>query len=168
MGWAKYAWKRRITPINIHIILQKEREKLLVAKIKYSILQFDYLSLTSLGGFSTENVLRRCGTCSTFSNSHCTRWRASPLEISSSEHHDRSFFPWYSKPKVTRDWRGWILCFIQSITTASPVIWFCFRSTIRLSRSGIWLSSVAFFFHSCLLIGAPGAIAGRELSWFPM
>src|SRR6185437_1651237 len=85
MGWAKYAWQRMTTPINIHITLQKEREKLSVVKIKYLILQIDYLSLTSLGGFSTENVFRRCRMYSTFSNSRCTRRRASPLEISSPE-----------------------------------------------------------------------------------
>ena len=32
MGWAKYAWKRRTTPIYIYIILQKGMEKLWVAK----------------------------------------------------------------------------------------------------------------------------------------
>ena len=148
MGWAKYAWQRRTTPINIHIILQKERKKLSVAKIKYSILQIVYLSLTSLGGFSTKNVLRRCGTCSTFSNNHRTRRRASPLEISSPEHRDGSFFPWYSKPKVTRAWRGWILRFNQSKATASPLIPFRFRLAIISSSSGIWLISIGFFSHS--------------------
>jgi len=115
----------------------KRNGKIVSGKNKYSILQIDYLSLTSLGGFKTEKVLRRCGACSTFSNSHCTRRRASPLEISSSEHRDRSFFPRYSKPKLTRDWIGWILRFIQSKATASPLIPFFFRLAIISRSSGI-------------------------------
>ena len=131
-------------------------------------MQIDYFSHTCLGGFDAEKLSGISWTWSAFSSSHCTRRRASPLEISLVEYRDESLAPWYSKPNVSRACRGWILCFIQSITTASLVIWFCFRSTIRLSRSGIWLSSVGFFFHSGLLIGALGAIAGREVSWFPM
>ena len=71
----------------------KRNGKIVSGKNNYSILQIDYLSLTSSGGFNTEKVLRRCGTCSTFSNSRCTRRRTSPLEITSSEHRDGSFFP---------------------------------------------------------------------------
>ena len=76
----------------------------------YAKLVPDSEDSSEIEGFSsddeTENVLRSCGTCSTFSNSRCTRRRASPLEISSSEHHEGSFSPRYSKPKVTRAWRG--------------------------------------------------------------
>ena len=58
MRQLKYAWQRGTTPINIHIILQKEKEILSEVRIKYLILQIDYLALTSLGGLSTEKVLR--------------------------------------------------------------------------------------------------------------
>jgi hypothetical protein len=34
MGWEKYAWQRRTTPINIHIILQKEKGKIVSGKNK--------------------------------------------------------------------------------------------------------------------------------------
>ena len=47
MRRAKYAWQRRTTPINIHIILQKEI--LSEVRIKYSILQIDYLTLYLFG-----------------------------------------------------------------------------------------------------------------------
>ena len=165
VGRTKYTWQRRTTPIYIQIILQKNW-KVVSHRNKYSKLQIDYLSLTSFGGFNTEIVLRRCGTCSIFSKSRCTQRRTSPLEISFSEHHDGSFTPRYSKPKVTRAWRGWILCFIQSKATASPLIPFCFKLAIISSNSGIWLVSRGFFSHSALWIGGPARMDGRLFPWF--
>ena len=153
--------------IHLHYPANRKERCLIcyIYNIKYSNDQIDYLSQTS-GGFNNENVSRRWGTCSTFSKSCCTRRRASPLEISLSDHRDGSLVPWYSKPKVTRAWRGWILRFIQSKAIASPVIQFCFRFAINFSKSGIWLVSRGFFNHSALIIGGPGVIIGRVFPWF--
>ena len=145
---------------------ERKLSDMLHLKQKYSNDQIDYFSLTPFGGFNTENVLRRWGTRSIFLKSRCTRCRASLLEISLSEHRDGSLVPWYSKPKFTRAWRGWILRFIQSKATASQVSRFCFNFAINSSKSRIWLVSRGFFNHSALIIGGPGVIVGMVFPWF--
>ena len=66
-------------------------------------------------------------------SSHCTRLNISSSEISSSEYLDELVVLWYWKPNVSRACSGWILLFIQSNMTASPVTLFCLRSAIRAS-----------------------------------
>ena len=68
MRRAKYAWPRRTTPINIHIILQKDKEKIMSDNNKVLDVTNRLPMRTSLGGFSAENVLRSWGTCSILSN----------------------------------------------------------------------------------------------------
>ena len=131
-------------------------------------MQVGYFVHICLGGFDAEKVPGIRGTCSTFFRSLCTRVRTSPFEISLSEYHDGSLVPWYWKPNISQACNGWILRFIQSKKTASPVIWLCLRSSIHSSRLGIWLSSTGFLFHSGLWIGGPGIITGRVWPWFSM
>ena len=139
-----------------------------IYKIKVLEIQVDYFIHACIGRFDTEKVSGIWGTCSTFSSRRYTRRRASLFEISLVDYRDGSLVPRYSKPKVSWAWRGWILRFIQSKTTASPVIRSCFRSAIHPSRSRIWLPSINFFFHPGLITGGPGAITGRVFSWFPI
>ena len=124
------------------------------------------LSSTCFGGFVAEKVSGTIGTFFTFLSSRCIRLNATSSEISSFEYLGGSVVPWYWNPSNSRACSGWILFFIQSNMTASPVTLFCLRSAIRTSSSEIWLSSTGFLFHSGHWIGGPGVIAGTLSHWF--
>ena len=68
--------------------------------------------------------------------------------------------------KRSRACNGWILRFIQSKMTVSPVNILCLKMPIRASSSEIWLSSAGFLFHSGHWIGGPGVMDGKLLDWF--
>ena len=135
--------------------------------IKYSISTHRLLlSSTCFGGFPIENVPRTTGIFFTFFRSRCTRLKTTSFEISSFEYLYGSVVPWYWNPSDSRACNGWILRFIQSNMTASPVNIFCLRTAIRSRSWGIWLSSTGFLFHSGHWIGAPGVIDGKLPSRF--
>ena len=123
--------------------------------------------ITCFGGLAAENVSGMKGRCFTSLRSSHTRLKTSLFEISYSEYRDAAV-PWYWKPNVSQACSGWILLFIQSNTTASPLVCFCLRLAIRASSSGIWLSSTSFSFHSGCRTGGPGVITGRVSDWFSM
>jgi len=130
--------------------------------VKYLISTYRLLlSSTCFSGFAAEKVLGTIGTFFTFLSNRCTRLNATLFEISSFEHIHESAVPWYWNPSDSRACNGWILRFIQSNMTASPVNIFCLRTAIRSRSWGIWLSSTGFLFHSGHWIGAPGVIDGK-------
>ena len=102
----------------------------------------------------------------TFFRSRCIRLKTTSSEISSFEYLDGSVVPWYWNPSDSRACNGWILRFIQSNMTVSPVNIFCLQMAIRASSSEIWLSSAGFLFHSGHWIGGPGVMDGKFLDWF--
>ena len=136
-------------------------------KVRYSITTNRLLlSSTCFRGFAAEKVSGTTGTSFTFSSSRRIRLNTSSSEISSSKNLDESVIPWYWKPNVSRACSGWILLFIQSNTTASPVKLFFLSSAIRASSLEIWLLSTGFLFHSGHWIGGPGVITGTLSHWF--
>ena len=116
------------------------------------------LSSTCFEGFAAKKVSGTTGTSFTFLSSRWIRLNTSSSEISSSKNLDESVVPWYWKPNVFRAYSGWILLFIQSNAIASPVKFLCLRSAILERRSGIWLLSTGFLFHSGHWIGGSGVI----------
>ena len=100
-----------------------------------------------------------------FFRSRCIRLKTTSSEISSFEYLDGSVVPWYWNPSDSRACNGWILHFIQSNMTVSPVN-ICLRTAIRSSSSETWLSSTGFLFHSGHWIGGPGVIGGKHPDWF--
>ena len=112
--------------------------------------------------FAAEKVLRTIRTFFTFLSSRCIWLKATSSEISSFEYLDGSAVSWYWNPSNPRACNGWILRFIQSNTTASPVNILCLKSVIRSSSSETWLSSTDFLFYSGHWIGGPGVIGGKH------
>ena len=96
--------------------------------IKYSISTYQLLlSSTCFGGFAAENVPGTTGILFTFFRSRCTQLRITSSEISSFEYLDGSVVPWYWNPSDSRACNGWILRFIQSNMTVSPVNILCLK-----------------------------------------
>ena len=165
-GWLS-AWQWRTTLKTLHVLLQKAKFYQNHTKVRYSITtNWLLLSSTCFGGLAAEKVLGTTGTFFTSLSSHWTRLNTSSSEISSSEYLDESVVPWYWKPKVSRACSGWILFFIQSNMTTSPVTFLCLRSAIRASSLSTWLLSTGFLFHSDHWIGGPGVMMGMLSHWF--
>ena len=135
--------------------------------VKYSISTNRLLlSSTCFGGFAAEKVPRTTGILFTFFRSHCIRLKTTSFEISSFEYLNGSVIPWYWNPSDSQACSGWILLFIQSNTTTSPVNIFCLKMAIRSSSSKTRLSLTGFLFHSSHWIGGPWSKGGKLPDWF--